>query len=76
MFDERRRMTDQIGTEGSDMLCSCGELHKGHICWLTNMGLIMEVGHLTDSPTVSCSKCGAKANLSHNVCFPVSFGCD
>ena len=76
MFDERMEMTDQIGTDGSDMLCSCGELHKGHICWLTKMGLIMEVGHLTASPTVSCSKCGAKANLSHNVCFPVSFGCD
>lgn len=63
-------MKDQRGEDGSDAFCSCGEMHKGHICWLTHMGLIMEVQHLTDSPKVLCSKCGAKANLSHNVCFP------
>lgn len=64
-------MTDQIDNDDSGMQCSCGEMHKGHICWLSNMGLIMEVKHLTDNPTVSCTKCGAKANLPHNVCFPV-----
>lgn len=67
-------MSDQIGKDGSEMICTCGEMHKGHICWLTHMGLIMEVRHLNDSPTVSCSKCGAKANLPHNVCFPIPLG--
>jgi len=63
-------MTDQLDRDGSELLCGCGEMHKGHICWLSHMGLIMEVQHLTDSPTVSCTKCGARANLPHNVCFP------
>lgn len=65
-------MADQIENKDSDMLCNCGEMHKGHICWLSRMGLIMEVQHLCDSPTVVCSSCGAKANLSHNVCFPAT----
>ena len=69
-------MTDQPGGDVPDALCTCGERHKGHICWLTHMGLIMEVHHLTDSPHVFCSKCGAKANLSHNVCFPESLVSD
>lgn len=63
-------MSDQLDKDGSEMVCSCGEMHKGHICWLTHMGLLNEVHHLTCSPTVSCLKCGAKANLAHNVCFP------
>lgn len=54
-----------------DLQCSCGETHKGHICWLAHMGLLAEVYHLTSVPKVSCSKCGAKANLAHNVCFPM-----
>ena len=53
-----------------EMVCSCGELHKGHVCWLSHMGLLAEVHHLTNSPTIMCAKCGAKANLPHNVCFP------
>lgn len=63
-------------TESSDnnslnnQICNCGELHKGHICWLTHMGLLSEVYHLTCNPTVTCRKCGARANLPHNVCFP------
>lgn len=65
-------MADQPDNDGSDMKCTCGEMHKGHICWLTHMGLIMEVHHLCDNPAVTCSKCGAKANLPHNVCFPVN----
>ena len=65
-------MPKQIDKDDSDMLCDCGEIHKGHICWISQMGLLMEVQHLTNSPTVSCSKCGAKANLPHNVCFPAS----
>ena len=50
--------------------CNCGETHKGHICWLSQMGLFREMQHPTDTPTVKCAKCGAKANLQHNVCFP------
>jgi hypothetical protein len=46
----------------------------GHICWLSKMGMLMEMQHLTDNPTVKCSKCGAKANLDHNVCFPEALG--
>lgn len=56
----------------SEVTCSCGEMHKGHICFLTNMGMLSEVHHLSDKPAVSCEKCGAKANLEHNVCFPKS----
>lgn len=63
-------MTDQPKTDYSNMTCSCGEMHKGHICWLSQMGLLNEVVHLTNSPTIACAKCGAKANLPHNVCFP------
>jgi hypothetical protein len=63
-------MPDQAATDGSETLCNCGEMHKGHVCWLTNMGLFREIQHLTDTPTVVCSSCGAKANLPHNVCFP------
>jgi len=54
----------------TENICSCGELHKGHICYLTNMGMLREVHHLSDKPAVTCEKCGAKANLPHNVCFP------
>jgi hypothetical protein len=63
-------MSDQEHID-DDMRCTCGELHNGHICWLSRMGLIGEVQHLSGSPTVSCSSCGAKANLPHNVCFPL-----
>lgn len=54
-----------------DMVCDCGELHKGHICWLSTMGLLMEVTHLSENPTAVCRKCGARANRPHNVCFPI-----
>ena len=63
-------VADKPEVEGSDMICSCGEMHTGHICWLSHMELLNEVYHLTNAPTVLCSKCGAKANLPHNVCFP------
>lgn len=67
-------MIEQPKMEDSEQTCSCGEMHKGHICWLSQMGLLNEVVHLTNSPTISCSKCGAKANLPHNVCFPAPLG--
>lgn len=63
-------MTEQETNKYADMICTCGELHKGHICSLTNMGLLSEVSHLTNAPTVTCLKCGAKANQAHNLCFP------
>lgn len=63
-------MAEHSGSEEKDMLCTCGEKHTGHICWLTRLGLLREVEHLTCNPTVSCKECGAKANLPHNVCFP------
>jgi hypothetical protein len=44
---------------------------KGHICWLSQMGLRNAAHHLTDNPTVICSKCNAKANMPHYVCFPI-----
>lgn len=65
-------MTTLTDTDKDARICSCGELHKGHICYLTNMGLLHEVLHLSDAPLVSCEKCGARANLPHNVCFPVA----
>jgi hypothetical protein len=64
-------MSEQLDKEIPETECSCGEMHRGHICWLSNMGLLNEVYHLSCTPAVSCSKCGAKANLPHNVCFPV-----
>lgn len=54
----------------NDTTCTCGQTHKGHICWLSRMGLLNEVHHLSDNPTVACVNCGAKANKPHNVCFP------
>lgn len=63
-------MENQDTNDTSTMICSCGELHKGHICWLSQMDLIAEVRHLTIMPTVVCLKCGVKANKPHNVCFP------
>jgi hypothetical protein len=56
-------MADQVGKENSDMVCTWGDMHKGHISWLTLMGLLNEVNHLCCNPTISCSKCGANANL-------------
>lgn len=66
-------MADPIETE-TPHPCSCGETHVGHICWLSRMGMLMEMQHLTDNPTVKCTRCGAKANLAHNVCFPEALG--
>ena len=65
-------MTTKSDDDKSGMVCSCGELHKGHICFLNSMGMLLEVRHLSDKPTVTCKKCGAKANMPHNLCFPES----
>jgi hypothetical protein len=63
-------MSEHPADEKNERLCTCGEKHTGHICWLNRMGLLKEVEHLTCTPTVSCQQCGARANLPHNVCFP------
>jgi len=55
----------------STTTCSCGTKHTGHICLLKSQGLIKEIAHLTDKPTVACFTCGAEANCSENVCVPV-----
>jgi hypothetical protein len=51
--------------------CSCGEKHVGHICVLKGKGLMDQVRHLTDSPTVVCFTCGTEANSADNVCAPM-----
>lgn len=70
MFREDESDNEQPDSGVPETECSCGELHRGHICWLTKMGLLNETYHISCDPTVRCSKCGAKANLPHNVCFP------
>ena len=46
------------------------------VCLICNKGFktlkrhLAKAHNLTDNPTVTCSKCGAKANQPHNVCFP------
>lgn len=65
-------MKDQRATPADEELCSCGQKHTGHICWLSRMELFREVQHLSDNPTVVCAVCGARANLPHNVCSPAT----
>ena len=54
--------------------CSCGKKHEEHICALHSKGLIGEVEHLTDNPTVTCSICLVNANAVSNVCSPATLG--
>jgi hypothetical protein len=54
--------------------CSCGKTHEEHICALHSKGLIDEVLHLTDNPTVTCSICLVNANSPDNVCSPTTLG--
>ena len=51
--------------------CNCSEKHQGHICMLRSKGLIEDVEHLSNNPTVACFVCGAEANAEENVCSPV-----
>jgi len=57
-------------TQKTELVCNGGEKHKGHVCFLTNMGLHAEVFKLTRNPTVVCRKCGARAGKAEHVCFP------
>lgn len=55
----------------SSKTCHCGAKHTGHICMLKSAGLVKEIEHLTDHPTVACFTCGAEANSEENVCNPL-----
>lgn len=58
----------------ANKVCSCGKKHEEHICALHSKGLIKEVEHLTDNPTVTCAICLVNANSSDNVCKPTTLG--
>ena len=48
---------------------SCdSEHHQMHMCVLKRQGQDDCIKSLSDNPTVECSKCGAKANSSENLC--------
>ena len=48
---------------------SCdSENHHLHMCALKRKRLDDCIKSLSDNPTVECSKCGAKANSSENLC--------
>ena len=55
----------------SSKTCQCGAKHTGHICMLKSAGLLDDIKHLSDRPTVVCFTCGAEANSEDNVCNPV-----
>ncbi len=40
------------------------------MCQLLEKGLMEEIDHRSSKPTVICSKCGARANLSEQVHNP------
>ncbi len=44
--------------------------HPTHMCKLFKKGLMMEIDQQSGKPTVSCAKCGAKANAQESVCQP------
>jgi hypothetical protein len=56
-----------MSTENSK--CGLAE-HKMHICSLQAAGNTAEIARLSDSPSVECGVCGAKANCVDNVCTP------
>ena len=53
------------------MPCQCGEKHEGHLCMLKSKGLVDQVKHLTQNPTVVCFICGVESNSAENVCEPM-----
>ena len=44
--------------------------HPTHMCKLLKKGLMMEIDQGSVNPTVSCAKCGAKADKPKAVCQP------
>lgn len=48
---------------------SCNDKnHPMHICSLKAQGLDDRIKSLADNPTVTCNKCGARANSSEYLC--------
>lgn len=42
--------------------------HPKHMCKLFKKGLMMEIDQHSANPTVTCAKCGAKADTPESVC--------
>lgn len=42
--------------------------HQMHMCALKVQGLADRIKSLSDNPTVTCNRCGARANSSENLC--------
>lgn len=55
---------------GKRMDCDTPDYHDLHICKLSKRGLHDEIQQRSQHPTVSCRKCGAKANQEQDVCKP------
>jgi hypothetical protein len=54
----------------ADNPCSRPENHPRHMCQLFKMGMMMEIDQRSAKPTVSCAKCGVKADAPEFVCQP------
>jgi len=57
-----------MGKQNKD--CWKPEKHPKHMCKLYKNGMMMEYDQQSQSPTVACAKCGAKADLPEAVCQP------
>jgi len=57
-----------MGKKDND--CWRPEKHPKHMCKLYKNGMMMEYDQQAKNPTVSCAKCGAKADLAEAVCQP------
>jgi hypothetical protein len=53
-----------------DHNCWKPEKHPKHMCKLFKKSLMMEIDQRSANPTVTCVKCGAKADTSESVCQP------
>ena len=57
-----------MGSKKKD--CWNPQKHPRHMCKLYRSGMMMEYDQQSRNPTVSCAKCGAKADLAEAVCQP------
>ncbi len=57
---------------GSKKECETPNYHDMHMCKLQKKGLMEEIDRRSTNPTVTCNKCGAKANESRDLCQPRS----
>jgi len=53
-----------------DQECWNPDKHPVHMCKLLKKGLMFEIDQNSSKPTVSCAKCGAKANVPESLCQP------